>query len=163
MPKSTFSDAEWRRLIKFKNSLESEEEELLAKVLRLRKQRRLLQKRAGDFIARKYEEISELEELERREAEERGRLEKDRAMSGQKECVAESARAAGEVPQSASLGNGPILAATSEDPILTPLLNDPSSDWAGLEASLFENAAEKSPSPVDGTVEPAGGSPSGAR
>ncbi|KAJ5129195.1 uncharacterized protein N7515_004266 [Penicillium bovifimosum] len=80
MPESTFSDAEWRRLIKFQNSLESEEEELLAKVLRLRKQRRLLQKRAGDFIARKYEEISELEELERREAEERERLEKERAV-----------------------------------------------------------------------------------
>jgi hypothetical protein len=37
IPESTFSDAEWRRLVKFQNKLEEEEEEALAKLLRLRK------------------------------------------------------------------------------------------------------------------------------
>jgi hypothetical protein len=42
IPESTFSDAEWRRLVKFQNKLEEEEEEALTKLLRLRKQKRLL-------------------------------------------------------------------------------------------------------------------------
>lgn len=68
MPEPTYSDTEWRKLIK------AREEELLAKLLRLRKQEKLLRRRAGDFIARGYKEIAELEELERREAEELKRL-----------------------------------------------------------------------------------------
>lgn len=61
---------------------------ILAKLLRLRKQKCLLQKRAGDFIAHNYKEITELEELKRREAEERDRLEKERIESEQKEYKA---------------------------------------------------------------------------
>ncbi|KAI2786724.1 hypothetical protein POX_g09116 [Penicillium oxalicum] len=78
MPSPSFTDAEWRRLVKSQNQIEEEEEAILAKLLRLRKQKRLLQKRAGDFIARDFKEVAELEELERREVEERERLEKER-------------------------------------------------------------------------------------
>ena len=148
--------------MKFQSSLEAEEEEALAKVLRLRKQKRLLQKRAHDFIAREYKEIAELEELERREVEERERLEKERVASEQKDREAESARAANEVPQSAVTVDNRVLAATSEDPTLTQLLNDPSFSWADLDPSWLGEAAG-SPSPVGGTVEPAGGSPPGSR
>ncbi|KAJ5495611.1 hypothetical protein N7539_000727 [Penicillium diatomitis] len=64
MSNPSFTDAEWRRLL-----------------ARLRKQKRLLQKRAGDFITRDYKEVAELEELERREAKESERLEKERTTS----------------------------------------------------------------------------------
>ena len=74
----SFSDAEWRRLVKAQNSLEEEEEVALAKLLHLRKHKRLLQKCAGDFITRDYKEIAELEDLKHREKEESERLEKER-------------------------------------------------------------------------------------
>ncbi|KAJ5379172.1 hypothetical protein N7509_012291 [Penicillium cosmopolitanum] len=73
-------------------SLENEEEkillaqqEMLAKLAHLQKQKRLLKKRAGNFIARDYKEIAELEELERRKAEELQRLEDERLESERKE------------------------------------------------------------------------------
>ena len=78
MPSPSFTDAEWRRLVKSQNQIEEEEEAILAKLLRLRKQKRLLQKRASDFIARDFKEVAELEELERREVKERERLKKER-------------------------------------------------------------------------------------
>lgn len=166
MSNPTFTDAEWRRLVKSQNSLEEEEEAILAKLLRLRKQKRLLQKRAGDFIARDYKEIAELEELERREAEERDRLEKERVESEQKECEAGPSRAASESNQRAFDVNRQILAATSDNPSLTQMIasTDPSSSvfWDDLDAFLVAETV-KSPSPVGGTVEPAGGSPSGSR
>jgi hypothetical protein len=164
MPTPTFTDAEWRRLVKSQNQIEEEEEAILAKLLRLRKQKRLLQKRAGDFIARDYKEVAELEELERREVEERERLEKERVESEQKEREAESARAANEVPQSAITTDSRILAATSEDPTLTQLLTDPSLSWVDLDAAWLVGSPGRSHSPSAGeTVEPAGGSPSGSR
>lgn len=42
---------------------------------------RLLESRAGDFIARDYKEIAKLEDLERREREELSRLEKERIVA----------------------------------------------------------------------------------
>jgi hypothetical protein len=92
---------------------------MLAKLACLRKQKRLLQKRTSDFIARDFKEVAELEELERREVEERERLKKECAESKRKECKIESARAANEVPRSAITVNDCILAATLENPTLT--------------------------------------------
>ncbi|KAJ5240031.1 hypothetical protein N7468_001930 [Penicillium chermesinum] len=74
----------------------------LAQVMRLEQQEALLRERAGDFIAREFKEISELEDLERREAEELARIEKERVDTEKQDCGAESVRAAGEVSQSAS-------------------------------------------------------------
>jgi hypothetical protein len=169
MSNPSFTDAEWRRLVKSQNSLEEEEEAILlqqqmmlAKLARLRKQKRLLQKRASDFITRDFKEVAELEELERREVKERERLKKERLKSKQKDREAESARAANEVSRSAVSVDDRILAATSEDPTLTQLLNDPSFSWVDLDPSWLGEAAG-SPSPVGGTVEPAGGSPPGSR
>lgn len=97
MSKPTFSDAEQRRLMKARQVLQEEEEAALAKLLRLKKQSRLLESRAGDFITRDYKEIAELEELERREKEELKRIERERLESNQKERDTESARAATSV------------------------------------------------------------------
>jgi hypothetical protein len=110
MSKPTYSDAEWRRLMKARQALREEEEAALAKLLRLKKQSRLLETRAGDFIARDYKEIAELEELERREKEEldrmnRERLERERVESLRNERDAESARAATGVPRSAGVAS----------------------------------------------------------
>jgi hypothetical protein len=66
----------------------------MAKVMRLERYEALLRSRAGDFIARDYKEIAELEELERREKEEFERLERERLESKQKERKVESACAA---------------------------------------------------------------------
>ena len=88
MPKESFTDTEWRRLLQFQSSLDDEEEEVLAKLLRLRKQKKLLKKRAGDFLARECQDIAELEELERREKEELARIEKGRVDT---ECEAKAA------------------------------------------------------------------------
>lgn len=169
MSNPTFSDAEWRRLVQSQNSLEESEEAilqqqelLLAKLMRLRKQKRLLKKRAGDFIARDYKEIAELEELERREAEEKDRLEKERVESEQKECEAGPSRAASESNQCAFDANRQILAATSEDPTLTQMIASagPVSD-VDFDA-FFASFPVASASPSGNTVEPAGGSPSGS-
>lgn len=176
MSNPTFTDAEWRRLVKSQNSLEAEEErilaeqeQMLAKLMRLRKQKRLLRKRAGDFIARDYKEIAELEELERREAEELARIEKERVDTEKQKSEAESARAASEVPQSAAVDDpNRILAATSDGPSLTQMMAsvDPLSpvDWGNIDFdAFFPSAAEASSSPSGNTVEPAGGSPSGSK
>ncbi|KAI2788591.1 hypothetical protein POX_e06610 [Penicillium oxalicum] len=93
MPSPSFTDAEWRRLVKSQNQIEEEEEAILAKLLWLRKQKH-------------FKEVAELEELERREVEERERLEKERLEqerleSEQNERAAESTRAATGVPLSA--------------------------------------------------------------
>lgn len=65
--KMSFSDSEWRRLVAAQNKIEEDEELLLNKLIRLRKQKRLLKQRAGDFIARDYKEIADLERLEEEE------------------------------------------------------------------------------------------------
>ncbi|KAJ5543042.1 hypothetical protein N7461_009045 [Penicillium sp. DV-2018c] len=71
MSKPTYSNSEWRRLVKMQQQIAEERRAALAKVMRLERQEALLKSRAGDFIARDYKDIAELEELERREAEER--------------------------------------------------------------------------------------------
>lgn len=122
MPESSFSDAEWKRLVKAQNSLEEEEEVALAKLLRLRKHKRLLQKRAGDFIARDMKEIKELEELEEKER---------KAREEQEELQKQKERASEEAKQ---------LAATSDDPadfnrMLEELSAAPSSFWENVDLS----------------------------
>jgi hypothetical protein len=156
MSKPTYSDSEWRRLVEMQRKIAEERrlaliasQEAMAKVMRLERHEALLRSRAGDFIARDYKEIAELEELERREAEERERLEKERVESERQKCQTESARAATGVSQSAVMGGGPALAATSEDPTLTQMLRDPFF-WSNLELP-------------DGIVGQVGGSPSGSR
>ena len=67
MPELSFSDAEWKCLMKVQNSLEEEEEVALAKLLCLWKQKWLLQKCASNFIAHDIKEVKELEELEEKE------------------------------------------------------------------------------------------------
>lgn len=176
MSQPSFTDAEWRRLVRSQNKIKEEEEallvaqqEMMAKLLRLRKQERLLQKRAGDFIARDFKEIAELEELERQEAEELARIEKERVDTEKQKSEAESARAASEVPQSAAVDDpNRILAATSDGPSLTQMMAsvDPLSpvDWGNIDFdAFFPSAAEASSSPSGNTVEPAGGSPSGSK
>ncbi len=141
MPDPSFSDAEWKRLVKAQNSIEEEEEVILAKLLRLRKQKRLLQKRAGDFIARDIKEIEELEELEKQEQKEREAQERLRDRKA----------AASEAEASAAANGSVELAAVSElDPSLTQLVGSPSF-WAN-----FDFAA-------GGTVPQAGDSPSNSR
>ncbi|KAJ5471896.1 hypothetical protein N7539_008839 [Penicillium diatomitis] len=85
MSKPTYSDAEWRRLVKMQEEIAEARrqaliasQEAMAKVMRLERHEALLRSRAGDFIARDYKEIAELEELERREKEEFERLERER-------------------------------------------------------------------------------------
>ncbi|OQE16982.1 hypothetical protein PENSTE_c022G01624 [Penicillium steckii] len=67
-----------------------------------------------------------------------------------------------ELDRLADAENARILAATSEDPTLTQIIADAdpasSSFWDGLDVSLLGD-----PSGSNGTVEPAGGSPSGSR
>jgi hypothetical protein len=92
---------------------------MLAKLACLRKQKRLLQKRTSDFIARDFKEVAKLEELERREVKERERLKKEYTKSKRKEYKVESARAANKVPRSAITVNNYILTATLENPTLT--------------------------------------------
>lgn len=140
MPEPSFSDAEWKRLVKAQNTIEEEEEVILAKLLRLRKQKRLLQKRAGDFIARDIKEIEELEELERQEQKEREAQEKLRHQETAVSCSGASA----------SNGDVQLAAVSGLDPSLTQLMDDPSF-WVNFDPS------------AGGTVEPAGGSPSNSR
>ena len=85
MPKRSFTNTKWCRLLKSQSSLYTQEEELLeaqaeiiVKLIYIRKQERLLRKWASDFIIYKYEDIAKLEELECREKEELDHLEKER-------------------------------------------------------------------------------------
>lgn len=170
MPTESFTDAEWRRLLRSQSSLESEEEaileaqqEMLAKLARLRKQKKLLRKRAGDFIAREYQDIAELEELERREREELDRLERERVEADQqKDREAKAALAAAEHSGLADGENPQILAATSEDVTLTQMIASglDSAAWSDVDFDAFLAAVPCDSSSPRGTVEPAGGSPS---
>jgi hypothetical protein len=162
MSPPSYTDAEWRRLVKLQQEIAAERRAALAKVMRLERQESLLRERAGDFIAREYKDIAELEELERREAEELQRLADERIESELKEREAESSRAASERIDHALVEDHQVLAATSEDPTLTQLLasSDPSPnvDFDAFFASFLAASA----SPSGNTVEPAGGSPSGS-
>jgi hypothetical protein len=186
MSRPTYSDAEWRKLVKIQAEIAEQRraalkasQEAMARLARLDQYEALLRDRAGDFIARDYKEIAELEELERREKEELDRLEKERVEADrQKEREAELSAAA-EHNNAALLTNGQVLAATSEDPTLTQLIAsaNPSSpfDWdsfllapAGQVVDVGSGVASPSGlrgsfSPSGNTVGPAGGSPSNAQ
>jgi hypothetical protein len=96
----------WNRLISAQRSLEDEEEATLAKLLRLRKQKKLLSRRAGDFLQR---DISEIEELERLEEEDRRKAEEEK----RKAAVVASASSSSENPPGSSLCSG-------DTPFLSP-------------------------------------------
>lgn len=185
MSQPSYSDAEWRRLVKVQEQIAEERrraiqasQEAMAKVLRLERHEALLRSRAGDFIARDYKEIAELEELERREAEALERIEKERVEA----AVAKQAQESNGVSSrsvvdcsvsqnsratSSAAGDGnQCLAATSEDPTLTQMIAsaDPSVDWSSVDFdAFFASVPEASSSSRGNTVEPAGGSPSSAR
>jgi hypothetical protein len=102
------SDFAWKKLVAAQRQLDEEEEAALAKILRLRKQRRLLQKRAGEFLQKDIKDVEELERLD--EQEQKLRDEQDR-LAKEREDAVKAAQ----------------LAATSEsDATLTQLMNDPS-------------------------------------
>lgn len=63
------SDLAWKKLIAAQKKLDDDEEATLAKLLRLKKQRKLLQKRAGEFIQTDTKDVEELEKLEQAEEE----------------------------------------------------------------------------------------------
>lgn len=189
MSKPAYSDAEWRRLVKVQEQIAEERrraiqasQEAMAKVLRLERHEALLRSRAGDFIARDYKEIAELEELERREAEELSRLGKKRVaeLSVEQNHLARGANgylseksvgdcgvSPGSCATSSAVGDGnQCLAATSEDPTLTQMIAsaDPSVDWSSVDFdAFFASVPEASSSPRSNTVEPAGGNPSSVR
>lgn len=96
MSPPSYSDTEWRRLVKLQQEIAAERCAALAKVMRLKRQESLLHDRAGDFITYEYKEIAELEELKRHEAEELQRLESERIESECKDRKAESSCAASE-------------------------------------------------------------------
>jgi superfamily II DNA or RNA helicase len=77
------SDLAWKKLIRAQEKIEADDdklnaelEALLAKRARLHKQRKLLRKRAGQFI---QTDIKDVEELERLEEEEERKLAEERA------------------------------------------------------------------------------------
>ncbi|BCR89217.1 uncharacterized protein ACHE_50415A [Aspergillus chevalieri] len=124
--KPSYSDAEWRRLVRAQHSIKDEEEALLAKLLRLRKQERLLRERANEFISHEFQAIEELEELEREENrthEEQGKFQKQ---GEDVECDAQ-------------------LASVSNDPSLTQMMNSPSF-WENFDSAV----AGGIPSPTGG-------------
>ena len=66
------SAVEWEKLEREERRLQEEEEEAMAKILRLRKQQRLFRSRAKDMLRRglkTMDELDEAEEKERKEAE----------------------------------------------------------------------------------------------
>lgn len=81
---------------------------ILARLTRYKKQKRLLRRRAGDFIARDIEEIEELERLE--DNERQTREEQETLLKQHEEAAADAQQ----------------LAAVSDDPSLTQKLNSPS-------------------------------------
>jgi hypothetical protein len=128
----------------------------------------LLRSRAGDFIARDFKEVAELEELERREKEELDRLAKERAETDRKRDYEDkAAQAANEHSGVASNKESTVLAATSEYPTLSQMIASAPdfhpNDWAGVDFdAFFVPDPRGSFSPSGNTVQPAGGSPSGS-
>ena len=60
------SDLVWKKLLAAQKKIKEDEEATLAKLLYLKKQRKLLQKRAGQFIQTDIKDIEELERLEKK-------------------------------------------------------------------------------------------------
>ena len=120
---ASFSDAEWRRLVRAQQKLEDDEERaneemamILARLNRYKKQKKLLRRRAGDFISRDIEEIEELERLE--ENERRAREEQEEVQRQRDRLAAENHN----------------ISATWEDPSLTQMMASPSF-WENLDFS----------------------------
>jgi hypothetical protein len=65
--KISLSDLAWKKLLKAQNLLDEQEEATLAKLLRLRKQRNLLKKQAGEFLQIDIKDVEGLERLEEEE------------------------------------------------------------------------------------------------
>jgi hypothetical protein len=107
--KPSFTDAEWRRLVQAQDLIKEEEERLLAKLMRLRKQERLLCHRANEFLAHDFKEVEELERLEEQE-----RFEKEQLADCQREDASNAAHLA-----------DPQLA-TVDDVTFSQLMDDPS-------------------------------------
>jgi hypothetical protein len=107
--KPSFTNAEWRRLVQAQDLIKEEEERLLAKLMRLRKQERLLCHRANEFLAHDFKEVEELERLEEQE-----RFEKEQLADCQREDASNAAHLA-----------DPQLA-TVDDVTFSQLMDDPS-------------------------------------
>lgn len=122
--KPSYTEAEWNRLIQAQEKLREEEEIAMAKILRLRKQQRLLQKRAGDFIVRDIKEIEELEKLEEQE---------------QRERVDASQSSCGAGGSSSSPG---VVSGSTEIPSLDPM--SPSFDCLSFDALVASGIVESS-------------------
>ncbi|CAG8971105.1 hypothetical protein HYALB_00014081 [Hymenoscyphus albidus] len=77
----------YEALARQEEKLEEEEEEAMAKILRLRKQKKFLQRRRNDMMARGFKSLQELDEAEEKEREKEKEMEK-------KEMEEEAARPA---------------------------------------------------------------------
>ncbi|KAJ8063461.1 hypothetical protein OCU04_007337 [Sclerotinia nivalis] len=75
------SESDWDSLDRQKAKLKQEEEEAIAKILRLRKQKRFLLKRESDMLCRGLCTLDELVELEEKERLEKERIEKEKERS----------------------------------------------------------------------------------
>lgn len=146
--KKFHSELEWQKVLREQQKIDDEialaeqqQMDIMMKIIRLRKQRQFLRTRNDRMLSHDSHIMDVLDVEDPLSAEDLAEL--DRLAD------AEDAR---------------VLAATSENPTLTQMIAnaDPSSSvfWDGLDASLF--ASGGSPS-GGGTVEPAGGSPSGSR
>lgn len=140
------SEAEWDSVLKNEAKIaeelalaEKQQMDLMMKIIRLRKQQKFLSERSGRMLGHDSDVMAQLDEEDPPSTEDLAEL--DRLAD------AEDAR---------------ILAATSENPTLTQMIAtaDPASSsfWDGLDVSLLGD-----PSGSNGTVGPAGGSPSGSR
>jgi hypothetical protein len=127
--KPSFTDAEWRRLVQAQDSIKKEEEKLLAKLIHLQKQERLLRHRANEFLAHDFKEVEELERLEEQE-----RFEKEQLADRQREDASNAAHLA-----------NPQLAAV-DDVTFSQLMDNPSF-WANIDLSANNIAAQVSGSP----------------
>ena len=75
----------WDALAKQEEKLEQEEEEAMAKILRVRKQKKFIQRRRNDMMARglrSLEELDAAEEKDKKDEEERQAREKQGALAG---------------------------------------------------------------------------------
>ncbi|KAM0123300.1 hypothetical protein ACHAP3_011241 [Botrytis cinerea] len=72
------SESDWESLSRQKERLDQEEEEAMAKILRLRKQKRFLLKRESEMLRRGLRTLDELVEAEEKERLEKEKIEKER-------------------------------------------------------------------------------------
>lgn len=148
--KKFHSQSEWQKVLREQQKIDDEiaqaekqQLDLMMKIVRLRKMRRFLKTRNDRMLEHDSRLMEQLDEEDPPTAEDLA-----------------------ELDRLADASDAQVLAATSENPTLTQVIAsaDPNSpfSWSEMDAFLLGNAA-KSPSPAGGTVEPAGGSPSGSR